>query len=290
MVFQPINISDWVNYAPGNQGEFRQAIYTALRAIARDPLLRDLMIMKGGILMALGYGSNRFTRDIDFSTRFRGTEIDTEKIDSALKASLARTVAESEYDLDCRVQSIKLDPKRPDASFSNLQITIGFARKGTPKHKRLLRLESPDTIRIDFSLNERIIGIEGLDLGEAEGLRVYDFVDLVAEKLRSLMQQESRNRYRRQDVYDLSLLLRDEVGEAEKQAILESLMAKARSRNIHPKADTLENPELARRAHADYHTLADEIEGPLPDFSDSWERVKAFYRSLPWQEQKSSSD
>ena len=46
--------------------------------------------------------------------------------------------------------------------------------------------------------------------------------------------------------------------------------------------ESLTNPEVKQRAKAEYHTLADEIEGQLPDFDMDYKMVEAFYRSLPW--------
>ena len=97
----------------------------------------------------------------------------------------------------------------------------------------------------------------------------------MAEKFRSLLQQESRDRYRRQDIFDLS---------NERLSILKSLIEKSHARGIKPLPESLDNAELKRRAQADYHTLDDEIDGHLPEFEDIYKIVRSFYQSLPWQE------
>ena len=276
-------IARWVDIAPPAEREFRQAIHLILAAIESDAELRGDMIMKGGILMALRYRSPRFTRDIDFSTPHTLKEIDPADFERRFSAALALQVAESEYDLDCRVQSCKVLPaNRPAASFPSIKLTIGHAAKGTPKHRRLLAGESPHVISIDYSTNECILSEETL-VTDGGSIRVYAFTDLVAEKLRSLLQQEKRNRYRRQDIYDLNLLLTDFSTVADHAAILESLLAKSRSRGIHPSPDSLSNPEIRRRAEAEYGTLADEIEGELPAFAAAYDKIEHFYRSLPWE-------
>ncbi len=61
--------------------------------------------MKGGILMGIRYHSERFTSDLDFSTLATRAEIDREVFEKTLKQSLAMATAESDYGLDCRVQS-----------------------------------------------------------------------------------------------------------------------------------------------------------------------------------------
>jgi len=143
--------------------------------------------------------------------------------------------------------------------------------------------QSPTIVKIDFSLNEPIIDIEQIDLGDGLSLQAYALTDLIAEKLRALMQQEKRNRYRRQDIYDLRFLLESGISATQKESVLRNLMAKAQARGIEPGRYSLDDPELRRRAEKEYATLTDEIQGDLPDFDESFKLVGSFYRSLPWE-------
>ncbi len=209
--------------------------------------------------------------------------MDTEKIRRGFDSGMALVAAGLDYGLDCKVQGCKVNPANlPEASFPSIDLSIGYAYKGTPKHKHLLLGQSPSVISIDFSLNERILEVEDLEAGGGVSIRAYGFNDLIAEKFRSLLQQVSRNRYRRQDVFDLAMLLKQNVGEAKKATNLHSLREKSVSRNIEVNQESLTNPEVKQRAKAEYHTLADEIEGQLPDFDMDYKMVEAFYRSLPW--------
>lgn len=280
----PIDLAAWVGEAPAGREEFRQAVHLILTAITGHPLLRKTMVMKGGILMALRYQSTRFTTDIDFSTSLLPAELDGENVRDALAEGLALVTADSEYGLDCRIQRYRVNPPAPGASFPSIEMTIGYAAKGSAKHRRLLNNQSPDKVSIDFSLNERILHLEDLEIGTGDPLLVYASADLIAEKFRSLLQQVPRNRFRRQDIFDLRLLLQREITPEEKQTILCVLREKAHSREIEPDAESLANEEVKRRAAHDYPTLAAEIEGELPDFEIAYEEVAAFYRSLPWDE------
>ena len=276
------DLDSWVEEAPENRKEFRQAIQIILTAISYDLKLRSTMVLKGGILMGIRHNSHRFTTDLDFSTSATKREFDAEVFERRLRQSLANAVADSEYGLDCRVQSCRINPPNEDYQFPNLKLKIGYAYKGTPKHKKLLAGQSPTIIAIDFSLNEPIIDIEQIDLGDGVSLQAYALTDLIAEKLRALMQQQQRNRYRRQDIYDLCFLLDSGINEVQKKSIYQNLLTKARARCIEPRRDSLSDPELRRRAKKEYATLADEIQGDLPDFDESFEVVESFYRSLPW--------
>jgi predicted nucleotidyltransferase component of viral defense system len=276
-------LDSWVEDAPESLKEFRQAIRIILTAVSHDLKLRSTMVMKGGILMGIRYHSERFTTDLDFSTSATRNEIDMEEFEKTLRRSLAMAAADSDYGLDCQLQGCRINPPNDDSKFPNLELKIGYAYKGTPKHKRLMAGQSPTLVKIDFSLNEAIIDIEEIDLGDGVSLQAYALPDLIAEKLRALMQQEKRNRYRRQDIYDLRFLLDSGISATQKKSVLENLITKAQARGIEPKRDSLDDPELRRRAEQEYATLADEIQGNLPDFDESFKLVRSFYRSLPWQ-------
>jgi len=284
------DIEQWVEKAPdSSQKEFRQAIHTILAAISSDPKLNASMVLKGGILLAIRYASDRFTKDIDLSTDQKlSSDFTLDIIVDTLNNSLALTVEELDYSLDCRVQSAKKDPKDEDATFPSIKLRIGYAYKGTPKHKRLLNLSSSTAISIDYSLNESIPNVEEITISsstEDRNLLAYSLSDLIAEKYRSLLQQESRNRERRQDIYDI-ILVEEQVGEfssAEKLKIMCSLITKCRARGIEPDDSSIDSAELKKRAQAQYHTLADEIPGDLPDFDQLFAKAQKLYKSLPWE-------
>jgi len=289
-VIEDYSIADWVDAADPRNGqgqqEFREAVHTILTAIANDSQLRASMVIKGGILLAIRYQSNRFTKDIDFSTDEMLDKVDPDKLVKKLNNSFIQTADELEYELDCRVQSCKVIPaNKPDASFPSVKLTIGYAYKGDKKHVRLMAGQSPSTISIDYSLNELMPNLEILEVGEEKSLRAYAFTDMIAEKLRSILQQVVRNRTRRQDIFDLVLLFEKypNLDDDEKQRILNSLIEKSESREITPLIDSLDDQDIRKRSQEDYHTLADEIEGDLPDFDETYDAVNEFYKSLPWK-------
>ncbi len=284
-MLEDYDIHQWVDNAPKKDEEFRQAVHTILAAIANEPKLNANMVIKGGILLAIRYHSHRYTKDIDLSTSKTLLDIKPEEIETKLNESLSLTSLELEYDLDCRVQRLRVEPSE-NATFPNLKIKIGYAYKGTPKHKRLEANRSPTVISVDYSLNEFTPNLEKLEVGAGGGVFAYTLTDLVAEKLRSLIQQVERNRYRRQDIFDLHLILEryQDLDEVELEKIHSSLVEKSKSRGIEVTSKHLDNDEVKERARKDYHTLEDEIEGDLPDFDACYEQVQEFYHGLPWSE------
>lgn len=279
------NIEDWVAQAKSGQREFREAVHTILASIAQKSDLRDKMIIKGGILLAIRYKSTRFTRDIDFSTQQKLNDIPPEELESTLENALNQTVEQLDYDLDCKVQSFTVQPKdRPDASFPSMKIKVAHAYKGTPKHKRLLAGVCPTVISIDYSLNEETYFVEDLQISDDDNVVAYALTDLISEKFRAILQQIDRNRQRRQDIFDLFYLLQSQgpFDGDEKARILYSLVLKCRARGIEPSRHSLNNPEIYERAKADYPTLKDEITGELPHFDQIYGEVRTFYESLDW--------
>lgn len=282
---QKYDIKEWVNqntdYRP-----FRQAVHTVLAAIADTPFLQANMIMKGGVLLALSYSSPRYTKDIDFSTAILRSDFDINEFRRRLEQSLTATVEKLKYGLDCRVQSCKPNPPNEEATSPTIQVSIGYAYKGSPGHKRLQTGIATDVVRIDYSLNEPVGETDLYALEDGHVIRTYSLMEMVAEKFRALLQQEKRNRVRRQDIYDLYYVLNDHPRRDDaktKERILERLIEKSRIRNLPVDPDAMSNADIRRRAKERYSELADEIEGDLPDFDEVYDFVEAFYRDLPWQ-------
>lgn len=283
------SIEEWIAAAPRDRVTFRQAVHIVLQAIASSDYLQPRMIMKGGMLMGLRYQSSRFTEDIDFSTSLRYADIDEARFREELTESLQVASDELPYQVQCHVQSIVIQPKDVEnATFPSFKLKIGYARRNNEgEMNRLRKGQSPNTVKIDYSFNEHTLEMDHISLTNEEELQAYSFTDLIAEKIRSVIQQVGRNRSRRQDIYDLNLLL-DTVTpeEKERHTILTTLLDKSVERlppgTVHP--GTLSIPEIRERSSREYARLRDEIEGNLPDFDQAYDRLELFYRSLPWSQ------
>jgi len=279
------NIAAWVEEAPdAAQRELRQAVHTVLVAIGGSSDLQAQMVMKGGILLAIRYESSRYTRDIDFSTAQRFADFNEQKFRLNFEGRLAVAIEALDYGVDCRLQSYAVKPSRSDATFQTLQMTVGYAEKGTKKHAHLLAKKCPDVVDVDYSFNEQTESIDQLRFPDGTVIRAYSFVDLVAEKMRALLQQEVRNRVRRQDAYDLYRILKREhiTDEALKGFILNALKSKAVSRNLSVQQGSMAKREIIERSKKEYPQLADEIIEDLPPFEEVYGFVQSFYESLPW--------
>jgi len=282
-----IDVARWVEKAKADPLAYcqRQAAEVTLNAIAMTAALNDKLYLKGGILMGLAYNSPRQTADIDLTAALSIEHEIDDQIAKLLNTSLPRAAAKLGYaDLVVKVHSVKRMPKRifETAKFPALKMKIAFAKRGTKQEEALAAGKAPGVIDLDISFNEILRQIQILELTGGEELQAYSLIDLMAEKYRAMLQQKERNRNRRQDVYDLDrLIAKHSFDSVFKEQLLEVFVEKCRSRHIEPGRDSLQDSEIKNRSSAEWESMELEI-GDLPDFDECYERVLAFYLSLPW--------
>ena len=269
----------------------RRAHEILLHTIASTPSLQKSLYLKGGMLMGLAYNSPRRTADMDFSyVPFGNPDNDTEdNLAAHFNDALTRVAARLGFaDMVMRVQSAKRQPRNyPDGMFPALKFKIAYAQRGTRQETRLNNGNATDVVPLDISFNERVGDPQELRISDEESLLSYSLVDLVAEKYRALLQQDSFRKNRRQDVYDLDFLLRhyhDALNHL-RPGILKAFTEKCESRALSPCRESINDPAVRERASADWNTLEQDLgpDEPLPDFGPCFENVASFYRQLPWK-------
>lgn len=277
----------WVMGAPSeDQREFREVVHVVLHAISTSTYLQPQMLMKGGVLMSIRYGTGRFTRDVDFSTagHYRDFEAHQEKFLEELSSALQGSSVAADYQQDCRVQSVDLQPNTT-GNYQTLRIKVGYATFGSKEQKRLVVGQCPNTIQIDYSFNESVHDFDMWSLDEDATLKVYGELTQVSEKLRAILQQTGRNRKRGQDVYDLHYLFTNyafEGGLPRREQLLRILIEKAESRELTIFRGMMRNPDIKQRTREAYADLQVDPANPLPSFEDAFSTVLAFYEGLPW--------
>ena len=284
-----VDIAEWVERAKTDPVAYleRQATEIFLTTLGMTKPYSHQVFLKGGILMGVVYESPRQTGDIDFTTIIDPQPGIAEEISEALNGNFPRAAAELGYpDLMCRVQSFRYFPKGetfPKFEGPAVKMGIGYARRGSPQEKHFHAGKAPKKLEVDISFREPVGAIQIVKHRTAAAtFRAYSLLDLMAEKFRALLQQEKRNRFRRQDIYDLDALLTAFTLDAdEQQRLLAILREKSAARQITPTQDALEHPETIRRAKEDWNSLELEL-GGVPDFDECFTRVNGFYRALPW--------
>ncbi len=286
---QTVDIKAWIDRARRDPLAYaeRQATEIVLSAIGSIPGCGSRFFLKGGILMAMVYASPRGTGDMDFTTDLLAAPDFAVKLREELDQALPRAAATLGYpDLVLHVQTVRERP-RPfggtDISFPALEMRIAYAKRGSKNEERLAHGQGLHVIDLEVSFNEPIHAIQIVRLGEKGPLiSAYGLTDLIAEKFRALLQQVPRNRYRRQDVYDIAHLIgRFPLDESERAAILECFLEKCAARDIKPTVESISDSQVKERARSEWNTLKQEI-GEVPDFDVCFAKVEALYKALPW--------
>lgn len=286
-----VDVRAWVEAAKTDLVRYRdrQVTEIVLAAIGVAPNLKKTLVLKGGAVMALAFKSERVTGDVDFSAD-ADPEAFAELVVKELNALLPKTAITLGYiDLLCRVQSVKKMPKAKnfeEYDFPALLVRIGSAVRGTGEEKRLDIGQATRVLDMEISFRDQVYAFQELVLTDAGvAVRAFTLHELIAEKFRALLQQPIRNRYRRQDVYDIAFLVEtNQLSGDDRSQILATLIEKCRTRSIEPDITSIDDPEIAQRAEADWDTLKLEL-SDLPPFDERFAIIRELYVSLPWVEQ-----
>lgn len=280
-----MQIEQWIEDSPLNQKPIRQATHLILKAISGSDELSASMVMKGGALLGLRYGSKRYTTDIDFSTGLLLTEVDLAEFEANFNDALDVAEAELAYGMKCKLQSRKIQPNA-EGTFPTVKLKVAYSyKKDQAQMRRLESRSCTNLISIDYSFNEKTYNFEILEIDDGE-LKAYSVLDLFAEKYRSILQQVVRGRNREQDIYDVNYLLTTvaELSDEDKYKILDSLLRKSEGKEIDEflNAAGMDDPRIKERSGMRYADLRSTVT-VLPDFEESYARVSEFFRSLPWE-------
>jgi hypothetical protein len=289
-----VDVRTWVEAAKTDLVRYRdrQVTEIVLASIGVAPNLKKALVLKGGAVMALAFKSERVTGDVDFSAD-ADPEAFAQLVVEELNALLPKAAINLGYiDLVCRVQSVKKMPKAKnfeDHDFPALLVRIGSAVRGTGEEKRLDAGQATRVLDMEISFRDQVYSFQELSLTDAGvAVRAFTLHELIAEKFRALLQQPIRNRYRRQDVYDIAFLAETNLlDDGDRAKILMTLVEKCRTRSIEPDITSIDDPEIVKRAQADWDTLKLEL-SDLPPFEERFAIVRELYASLPWQSGQTS--
>lgn len=235
-----------------------------------------MLVLKGGNALDFVWSPNRSTKDLDFSST---DALEGDELKRLLQESLAAT--SRKLGTLYRVHSVKRQPPAPDATFITYAVSVGYALPDEPTLRR--RLEegntSPLVIPLDVSLNEVVCEDEPVDTAGVHKLRVSSCEDIIAEKLRSLLQQPVRNRYRRQDLLDIAVARRQRALDLDKVA--DFLRRKAAARDIAVSRAAFQAPEVKRRAAQDYEALKSTTRTLFIAFEEAWAELIALVNAIP---------
>lgn len=78
--------------------------------ISQADSLQTRMIFHGGLLLAIRFQGIRHTKDIDFVTSDKRSQLEEERFVAYLNEELAVACENLPYGLDCRIQSYRVKP------------------------------------------------------------------------------------------------------------------------------------------------------------------------------------
>jgi len=263
------------------EAKFRFAQYGILQAVADSRTLSRVLAFKGGNALDFVWQPNRSTKDLDFSSK--DSTLTAEQIRIFLTPSLER-VSRSMGVL-YRVQKMEQQPPGPNRSFITFEGMIGYALPEDRRNRLLIQRDekSNATVPLDVSLNEPICRIVEVDIASSNPLQVCQLEDIVAEKLRALLQQPLRNRCRPQDVLDICVAVQENPA-LDLNLTAEFLLEKARARNVPVSRAAFQREEIRRRAFEGYNELRETTRRAFTEFEEAFAIVLGLVDGLPLPE------
>jgi predicted nucleotidyltransferase component of viral defense system len=140
-------------------------------------------------------------------------------------------------------------------------------------------LSSKASVPIEISLNEPICGAVNVDVQSANPLSVCQLEDIVAEKLRALLQQPIRNRTRPQDVLDIAVVLREKPA-LDADLVAEFLISKAAARHVSVSKLAFHEEEIRSRARGNYDGLKETTRKVFIVFDEAFADLLTFVDRL----------
>jgi len=264
------------------------AIIAVLEALASRPELRDGFVLKGGNALKLAFQGPRGSVDVDMSAVERSPDQPEEETQRVLDAFCSQLngaleeVAPRHGYTEMVVQSTEIKPANKNPrDFPALEIKVGYSEREDRT--------SPynEAVKLEITLNEIVCDTEYARVGSAE-VRVSSLNDIMAEKLRALLQQVPRNRNRPNDVFDTWFYTTRARSALDEKRISQFLVEKSIDK------EGLGTVTRQMFYHAEVRSRAavgwDEIEErlpasiELPEFDTAFKQVLAFVDTLELEE------
>lgn len=256
--------------------------YVVLASMSYSTAIMSRVAFKGGNALRFIHGNTRSTLDMDFSAEgdFPDSPVEIKTLmDAALRAG------ERQHQVRARCQSIHRKPPSFEKTRPTYSIRICYQFPGDRYYQnideRLIAGKShSEVVDVEISLNDVLCETSDEELSPgAKPLRVCTLDDILAEKLRALLQQIPRKRNRPQDVFDIASMVRKHPEKIDLGKVSAYLIRKSAAREIVATKSAF-NDGVKDQALASYE---DEIRGFTTDFipfEEAWGEVLAFVSRL----------
>jgi predicted nucleotidyltransferase component of viral defense system len=279
------DIRDWATSRGVTEAEARVrfAQYGILLAISLSRELRRLLVFKGGNALDFIWQPNRSTTDLDFSVDMPpdALDVDVDRLRVLFDGALTR--AGRALNIAYRTQRMKRNPPGAAHTFATYEMKIAYALQDQPLVILMIERQqsAPHVIDLDISLNDVICATADVAIGGSHPLRTCTIEDIVAEKLRALLQQPIRRRNRAQDLLDIAVCLRGVSTRAvDQKQVGAFLLQKAAARNVPVSITAFHAEELIRRTHVGYAELRSTTRATFVSFEDALAELHEFVATL----------
>ncbi len=259
------------------EGKRRFVQYGILSAVGTSRVLSSVLAFKGGNALDFVWRANRSTFDLDFSSYTN--DLKSEQLRKLFGDALL--VVGRSLNVDYKVQAIEPKEISTGKTFVTYAVKIGYALEDESALKRRMATgaNSNRVIPVEISLNEPICDVKHVPEFGPRGLQVSSLEDIVAEKLRALLQQPIRNRNRRQDLLDVAVVLRSGIL-LDKKKVAEYLLTKAAARGVSVSRSAFNDPRVKTMASVDFDALRETTRVMFIEREEAWGLVKTFAMSL----------
>jgi len=279
----PENIDTWCDkyHFPRQEGQKRFVSFLILQSFDASPILSKSLVFKGGNALRFVYQNSRSTIDLDFTVVNNCLKRSVEELRKSIDNSLL--LANRRYNVRARTQKIEARPKSANATHPTYLVKVGYQFFNEKYFNQILQGKDVSSIiPLDISFADLICESQILDLQDnGKGhLRVGTLEDILAEKLRSLLQQPIRNRNRKQDVFDLARLFQVARDQIDLLKVSDFLMRKCNERDIDARKQKFDQT-VREMASIDYERLKESVpENEFIPFDQAWKTVRKMVELL----------
>ena len=259
--------------------------FVILDRLAQSRSLRSGLVLKGGNALRFAYQGCRSTKDLDFTVVDDDHALpnDGDLIKQMIDKSLLKT--EQRFGVKAKCQSVHKNPPRPDASHPTYEVKVGYIFPNDKHFHNFADRDVSTTVPLEISFGDMVCETIPLPLVEHEAPRllVCSLEDLIAEKLRALLQQPIRNRTRPQDVYDIARCRRGFARKLDLSKIADFLLRKTSIRpDVEARKSCFNNKvrDMAKAGTAYDKMIADQAAADPIAFDVAWREVLALVQSL----------
>lgn len=253
--------------------------YVVLESIAASAI-GPRLAFKGGNALRFVFMNVRATIDLDFTA-----ESDFPDNEAEIRALITQAVdaGARRFGVVMRLSSSKRHPPAGAGTMPTWEVRVAWQLPGD-RHFEDLHVfpgRIATTIEVEISLNDVICETQSaaLDPERRVQVRVCVLEDIIAEKLRSLLQQKVRRRHRKQDLYDIARMVMVHGAALDRGKVSSYFIRKCSARDIEPGRSAFDE-EVLRRASFDYESLFDAKDPNFIPVGRAWEILTEFVGSL----------